>query len=108
MTMEEPSSSSSSSTTPDKSERPLKNTNGTKTHYEILGVDEKADHNMIKNAHRKLALRYHPDKRAQKRNVTAKQIKVDSESGDNNLDDEELVCKLYTNTATLSEVVNRI
>lgn len=33
-------------------------------HYEILGVDEKAEHIDIKNAHRKLALQYHPDKRS--------------------------------------------
>mmetsp|Transcript_8213 Transcript_8213/g.12372 ORF Transcript_8213/g.12372 Transcript_8213/m.12372 type:complete len:188 (-) Transcript_8213:279-842(-) len=36
-----------------------------RTHYEILGVDEKADLDTIKKAHRKLALRYHPDKQRQ-------------------------------------------
>jgi len=33
------------------------------TYYEILGVDEKAENESIKIAHRKLALKYHPDRR---------------------------------------------
>ena len=31
-------------------------------HYEVLGVERSADASTIKKAHRKLALRYHPDK----------------------------------------------
>ena len=68
-----------SSPTSEKKERSTTDTNDTKTHYEVLGVHEKADHTMIKNAHRKLALRYHPDKQAQKKNVNAKQSLIDSE-----------------------------
>jgi len=32
------------------------------THYQILGVDERASYPIIKAAHRSLALKYHPDK----------------------------------------------
>ena len=38
-------------------------TNDNRNHYEILGIGEGADHATIKNAHRKLALQFHPDKR---------------------------------------------
>ncbi len=33
-----------------------------KDYYEILGVPKNADDTQIKNAYRKLALRFHPDK----------------------------------------------
>ena len=39
-----------------------------RTHYETLGVEENADFTTIKNAHRKLALRFHPDKLVAKKN----------------------------------------
>lgn len=33
-----------------------------KDYYEILGVEKDADEQKIKNAYRKLAVRFHPDK----------------------------------------------
>ena len=32
------------------------------THYQTLGVDEKASDNEIKKAYRKLSMKHHPDK----------------------------------------------
>jgi curved DNA-binding protein CbpA len=47
-------------------------TTTTTTYYQVLGIDdEKADLTFIKNAHRRLALRYHPDKTMGKINATS-------------------------------------
>lgn len=55
------------------------------THYEILGVQENADFATIKNAHRKLALRFHPDKIVARKGISSN----GSDGGvDNNENDE--------------------
>lgn len=56
-----------------------------RTHYEVLGIEETSDFNTIKNAHRKLALQYHPDKLLAKNNSNKKKTDcVDLNEDENN------------------------
>lgn len=45
-------------------------------HYEILGVPQDADDSQIKKAHRKLALKYHPDKNQGNEEAAAEQFRL--------------------------------
>lgn len=47
-----------------------------KCHYEILGVDRDADDSTIKKSHRKLALKWHPDKNQENLDLATEQFRL--------------------------------
>ena len=60
------------------------------THYEVLGIEETSDFTTIKNAHRKLALQYHPDKllaKNKKNKTNGANVDVEPKK-ENDVDDE--------------------
>ena len=52
----------------------------TKDLYKVLGLDKKASQNDIKKAYRKLAMKYHPDKNPENKEVAANKFKEISEA----------------------------
>ena len=51
-----------------------------KDYYKILDIDKKADKTTIKEAYKKLALKYHPDKNKENKEAAEEKFKEISEA----------------------------
>ena len=60
-----------------------------KDYYQILEINKNSDKNTIKNAYKKLALKYHPDKNMQNKEEAEKKFKEISEAYEVLSDDEK-------------------
>ena len=60
-----------------------------KNYYNILEIDRNADKNTIKNAYKKLALKYHPDKNKNNKEQAEEKFKEISEAYEVLSDDEK-------------------
>ena len=60
-----------------------------KDYYQILEINKNSDKNTIKNAYKKLALKYHPDKNMQNKEESEKKFKEISEAYEILGDDEK-------------------
>ena len=60
-----------------------------KDYYSILEIDKNADKNTIKNAYKKLALKYHPDKNTDNKQQAEEKFKEISEAYEILSDDQK-------------------